>query len=396
MADHRKCFRPRRHAFGGRFFPRGRIFGAALALLAALGPALAEDSGLTNGAASLAAGKYDNAVRQLSATVNSENGSPGEAAKALYLRGLAYRKLGQPARAIADLGAAIWLGLGEQDRVKALVNRGLAFQAAGLASQGEAEIALARKAGGSGTVDQLIAEGGGVAEGPAAIAAFSTEVRPEDQGGSSAAARASAEPLPGFNTSVSGGAPPPSTRTADSSPKSAGDAPSSWSTSASVEGESPKPSGGNRLTRWFGSVTDSSGSAASEPPSTPAAPPSAPRAGDEGGGQSKGWGRWFNKKTAEAEPAAEPTAPPPSAAGGGYRLQLASSQSEEDAKALWKKVASANPELAAKQPEIEKVDIGNFGTFYSLKIGPFPDKAESLKLCNALKRSGVDCLLATP
>jgi tetratricopeptide (TPR) repeat protein len=420
MADHRKCFRPRRHAFGGRFFPRGRIFGAALALLAALGPALAEDSGLTNGAASLAAGKYDNAVRQLSATVNSENASPGEAAKALYLRGIAYRKLGQPARAIADLGAAIWLGLGEQDRVKALVNRGLAFQAAGLASQGEAEIALARKAGGSGTVDQLIAEGGGAAEGPAAIAAFSTEVRPEDQGGSSAAARASAEPLPGFNTSVSGGAPPPSTRTADSSPKSAGDAPSSWSTSASVEGESPKPSGGNRLTRWFGSVTDSSGSAASEPPSTPAAPPSAPRAapppasapvnpswttktetqdaasGDEGGGQSKGWGRWFNKKTAEAEPAAEPTAPPPSAAGGGYRLQLASSQSEEDAKALWKKVASANPELAAKQPEIEKVDIGNFGTFYSLKIGPFPDKAESLKLCNALKRSGVDCLLATP
>lgn len=42
-------------------------------------------------------------------------------------------------------------------------------------------------------------------------------------------------------------------------------------------------------------------------------------------------------------------------------------------------------------PEIEKVDIGNFGTFYSLKIGPFPDKAQSLKVCNALKRSGIDC-----
>ncbi|HEV7463736.1 MAG TPA: SPOR domain-containing protein [Methyloceanibacter sp.] len=424
MADHRKCFRPRRLTFGGRLFPRvrilprGCIFGAALALLSALGPALAEDAGLKSGAASLAAGKYDNAVRQLSATVNSENASPGEAAKALYLRGIAYRKLGQPARAIADLGAAIWLGLPDQDRVKALVNRGLAFQAAGLSSQGEAELAQARKLGGSGAVDQLIAEGGGSA-GTADIAAFATEVRPEDQGGSSAGARA--EPLPGFNTSVSGGeAPaPPSTRTADASPKSAGDAPSSWSTS--VNGDSTPPSSGNRLTRWFGSLTDSSGSSSAGASSAPTPAPSAPRAapaqaaapapvnsswttktetqeapsGSEGGGQSKGWGRWFNK-TAEAEPPAAPAAAPSAAGGGGYRLQLATSQSEEDAKALYKKVASQNPELASKQPEIEKVDIGNFGTFYSLKIGPFPDKAESLKLCNALKRSGVDCLLATP
>ena len=56
----------------------------------------------------------------------------------------------------------------------------------------------------------------------------------------------------------------------------------------------------------------------------------------------------------------------------------------------------AEPGLAGAQPQIEKVDIGNFGTFYSLRIGPFPDKAESLKVCNALKRSGVDCSLVTP
>src|SRR6266481_2867011 len=101
---------------------------------------------------------------------------------------------GACSRAIADLGAAIWLGLPDQDRVKALVNRGLAFQAAGLSSQGEAELAQARKVGGSGAVDQLIAEGGGSAGTTADIAAFATEVRAEDQGGSSAAARA--EPLP--------------------------------------------------------------------------------------------------------------------------------------------------------------------------------------------------------
>jgi hypothetical protein len=47
--------------------------------------------------------------------------------------------------------------------------------------------------------------------------------------------------------------------------------------------------------------------------------------------------------------------------------------------------------LSGIQPAIEKVEIGSFGTFYALRIGLFPDKAESLKVCNALKRSGIDC-----
>jgi hypothetical protein len=40
--------------------------------------------------------------------------------------------------------------------------------------------------------------------------------------------------------------------------------------------------------------------------------------------------------------------------------------------------------------------MGNLGTFYRLQIGPFPDKVESLKVCNTLKRSGVDCFLVAP
>ena len=217
MADNRKVFRARRLAFGGRCLPRACIFGASLALCAAFVPAQAQDAGLRNGAASLAAGKYDAAVRQLSATINSDSASSGDAAKALYLRGIAYRKMGEPARAAADLGAAIWLGLPEPDKVKALVNRGLAFQAAGLSKEGEAELAAARKAGGSRAVDDLIAEGGGAPAGAAAIAAFATEVRPEDQGGASASAPA-----------VRNEPAEPPTRTANASP-------SAWSTSVAGE-----------------------------------------------------------------------------------------------------------------------------------------------------------------
>src|SRR4029079_759319 len=126
----------------------------------AVGPVAAEDAGLKNGAASLSAGKYDAAVRQLSTTVNSYNAAPGDAARALYLRGLAYRKMGESARAIADLGAAIWLGLPEPDKVKAFVNRGLAYKSAGLAREGDAEFAAARKIDGS-AADTLIARGVG-------------------------------------------------------------------------------------------------------------------------------------------------------------------------------------------------------------------------------------------
>jgi cell division septation protein DedD len=92
---------------------------------------------------------------------------------------------------------------------------------------------------------------------------------------------------------------------------------------------------------------------------------------------------------------ASPTVPVPSG-GGNYLLQLSPTRSEAEASALWKTVAKQNAQLAGLQPHIEKTDMGSLGTFYRLQIGPFPDKAESLKLCNALKRSGVDCFLVNP
>jgi SPOR domain len=436
MADHRKFFRPRRLAFGGRLFPHACFLAVSLAVL---NFAQAEDAGLKNGAASLAAGKYDTAVRQFSATINADNVAPGEAAKALYLRGIAYRKLNQPSRAIADFGAAMWLGLPEGDRVKALVNRGLAYQSAGLANQGQADIALARKSGGE--VDQLIAEGGASAEGAASVAAFSTSVTPESQGSSAPAAAAPASETPARTASTSG----------------------QWTTTANAE--TGETSSSNRVSRWWGSLTGSSSSeqrpaesppptpahakppsapstgwgaqtqageaaaasaappapstgwgaqtqqtaSATEPTSAPPAPTSPARAPSTGwGAQTQGgetvvasdaspsgsrWSRWFSKSAEAETPAAPAAATAP--VGGSFQLQLATSRSEAEAQALWKKVSSENQQVAAAQPLIEKVDIGNFGTFYSLKIGPFTDKAESLKVCSALKRNGVDCSLVT-
>ena len=62
MADQRKSFRPRRLAFGGRLVPHALVLAAGFAFCVALMPAVGQEAGLKNGAASLAAGKYDAAV----------------------------------------------------------------------------------------------------------------------------------------------------------------------------------------------------------------------------------------------------------------------------------------------------------------------------------------------
>jgi hypothetical protein len=312
---------------------------------------------------------------------------------------------------VADLGAAIWLGLPQDDKLKALVNRGLAYKAAGLGKEAEAELAAARSLGGSSEVNALIADGGGAPPSAASIAAFDTQVTPGDTGASSSSSRPRAEPIPDFSTSVSGGAPqpsePPPTRTADASP-------SAWSTSVSDDSKpAPRATGGNLVSRWWGSLSDSSVSneapapapAPAAPPPKPAPPPAAAAssswststetqdAAPSGTGESGSrFSRWFGR-TAAVDSAAQPAPAAAPSAGGDYRLQLATSRSEAEAQALWKQVSQSQG-LGGVGHNIERVEIGSFGTFYALRVGPFPDKAESLKVCNALKRSGIDCSLA--
>jgi cell division septation protein DedD len=396
MADNRKRFRLRRLPLGGRIRPCALLLGISL-VLGVLAPAHAQD-GLKSGAASLSAGKYDAAVRQLSAAINSSGSSAGQAAKALYLRGVAYRKLGQPGRAISDLGAALFLGLPAGDRVKAYVNRGLAYKAAGLGSQAEAEFSQARKAGGSGEVANLIEQDGGAGASTASVGAFDTEVSEEADRPSGPASVAVSEPG--------------RTRTAAT-------APGSWDTSVSSGSQAPSSGSGNRLTRWWGSVTGSDSPAPAPAPepaaqertttapqrtTTAAAPKAAaPTTGwgattdsagtaSDAGGRGSGW-RLFSR-SAEADPTPSPApAAPRASSGGSYRLQFGATKSEAEANALWKKVSRESQQVAAMQPRITKSEIGSFGTFYHLTVGPFPDKAETVKTCNALKRKGVDCFL---
>jgi cell division septation protein DedD len=377
MAVHLKRPLPREPLSGKRHRRRVLALSALLAFggFALLAPARAQEGSLGAGASAFTAGKYDATVRMMTGVLQADKVDPSEAAKALYYRGLAYQKLNQHTRAIADLGAAMWLGLPASERTAALVNRSLAYRATGLKAQADTELAAARKGDRGGDVDKIVASnGGGGAADTASISAFATEVRTE---GGRTTTIASAAP-------ESAAAPPRNAEAAN---------PGSWTTTQQSGGApSEPPSGGNRLSRWWGSVRGSS----SEPEPAPApAPPPAPSA-------AAVTSAWTTQTQAEGGApgtrvaTASPTVPVPSGGGGNYLLQLSPTRSEAEASALWKTVAKQNAQLASLQPRIEKTDMGNLGTFYRLQIGPFPDKAESLKLCNALKRSGVDCFLVNP
>ena len=135
MAVHRKRPLPRYPISGTRLRRRMITLGALLAL-SSLAPMTADAQEgpagtLSGGSSAYAAGKYEIAVRQLTAALSSDKIGPNDAAKALYVRGLAYQRLGQSPRAIADLGAAMWLGISPSERLSAMVNRSLAYKAAG-------------------------------------------------------------------------------------------------------------------------------------------------------------------------------------------------------------------------------------------------------------------------
>ena len=311
MAVHRKRPLLRDPISGKR--PRRRLLLLSVLIvvggLGVLTSAEAQEGSLSGGAATFAAGKFDSTVRLMTGVLQGDNVPPADAAKALYFRGLAYQKLGQHTRAIADLGAAMWLGLSSSERTVALVNRSLAYQAAGLKTQAEAELASARKTGSSGEVEKLLASNGGSGRDAGSITHPSPRKSVPRAGGPSTVASASQDaPLP-----PSAGAAQLLRRQiqAPGPPRKEKRRQALLLRAAIV------------LSRWWGSVRGSS----SEPEPAPApapAPQTAPRATAAAVPSA-----WTTQTQPEAGAApgtrvatASPASPVPSGGGGNYLLQL--------------------------------------------------------------------------
>lgn len=320
------------------------------------------------------------AVGAFSSALSSGGLDTQGTARALYYRGLAYRRQDRTALAITDLTNALWLnnGLNSTERADALENRAAAYKAAGIADPGapQADPAPTR----------AVAANASPADGPATSASaapspVSTQSAPQATSPTAVAAIAPAEnpppaatstsnPLSGissfFGNLFSGGSSSPASSQQVASPPP----PSSEMTTSST-GTTAATSSWNSSTQVGTNASAATTASPSKRARTAALKPA--------------------PVTTDAAPVAQsvPTK-------GKYKLQLAAVRSRAKAEEAVQRFMSNHAALAGgRTPVIDEAVFGNMGTFYRVNLGPYASAAETEKLCGSVRASGFDCLVVT-
>ncbi|MET0653421.1 MAG: SPOR domain-containing protein [Hyphomicrobiaceae bacterium] len=310
-------------------------------------------------------GKADQAVQALTNTISGGNLPPAIMAKALLYRGMAYRRQQKPAQAISDISGALWLkgGLSPTDRTSALQQRAAAYQEAGLTENGE-PLAPARS-GGSGATQAK------------ELSATSTASQSSQSGSS-------------WGGLFGGGSWGSQTKQAQPEKDVA--------PSASQSSQS-----GSGWGNWFGGGSSASSSTAQVQPKQEVAP-FATTVKSEPEAKSSSISSWSSGTEVRSAPAQaripagriETAAITPARPEGRFSVQVAMVRSQDEARALVAKVkrdyAGA---LASREPEIDQAVVGNMGTLYRVKFGPFATQNEGQAACARLKGSGLDCMVVT-
>lgn len=98
-----------------------------------------------------------------------------------------------------------------------------------------------------------------------------------------------------------------------------------------------------------------------------------------------------------ATPAPAAQAPQPSASpapAGAYVVQIASVRSEQEAQATWRSMQGKYPGLLSNQPfSVKRADLGDRGVYYRAQVGSFSGRDDAVKLCEALRAQGGDCMV---
>lgn len=87
----------------------------------------------------------------------------------------------------------------------------------------------------------------------------------------------------------------------------------------------------------------------------------------------------------------------PAATSGGALLQVGAFPSRALAdEAFGKFKARYGSAVGNVSPNIQEADLGEKGTWYRLRVGPFADKAAANSACDAIKAQGGSCFAAAP
>jgi hypothetical protein len=296
---------------------------------------------------SLDAGKAELAVNQIDALIGRGGLETRAMARALAIRGQAYRRLSKPAQAISDLQSALWLksGLSDAERAAAQQARIEAYKEAGLP---EPRAIGAPKAAAAAPAAPAGPKAAAVQAAPAKPAAPDVQtasiVRNPPRPESPAAAAAAGEPP--------------------------------------AKAPAPPSQGGGVgafLSNLFG-AGQSKAPLANAPTAAPAALPPAPPGTKQ---------PVVSASAPVVAKAAEPK--------GQYRLQLNAVRSRQEAQDMAARLKKEHgAALGERTWVIDEAVFGNMGTFYRVRIGPYADLTETKALCADLRRRGFDCMIITP
>ena len=369
------------------------------------------------GIKALEAGKIDAAVASLTSALSASTLPSAQTARALYYRGLAYRRQSKPALAIADLTSALWLkgGLTDQQRQDALQNRAAAYREAGLPDQAEADYARSASAGASSPAQSAPAA-------PPSSTALATQALPGAASGAGTAPRPGVgakaiERTPELTTDAFGSR---TAQSASASPSAPAPVPAPTQPAVASAPEQQKSSGG--MGGFFGSLFGGGSSAGSQTqPAVASAPPaqvagpwsmrtqvtssSVPQSAQPAPAIDSGRVAVASLPTAAAPKTPVPPARPASVAaapalapanGGAYRVQVATLRSHDEALGVAAMFQDRyGRELGNRSAAVDQTVMGNMGTLYRVRIGPFATANETRQMCERLKRDGHDCMVVT-
>jgi hypothetical protein len=361
-------------------------------------------------------GDTKNAVKALDTALQTGALNHQQMAHALYYRGLAHRKDGKPGLAISDLTAAIWLkdGLTTTERQEAARHRVAAYQEAGIGDV--PDFAPSPSAPATATASAAPAP-----EATGSTASSSPQSSPgapassgSVQTAAAAPAAASSSSSGGFFSSISnfftGGG-------SSSTPAPKADE-GSLTTASLAE---PKPTAPAVASSWNDTVqvAPSKGPSAAQPASTESLPWSSASATQTAAPAAAAPAQpsenlpWASTAASTAKapavassvPVATAAAAPVPAPGkhvassapsGKYVLQVAAVRSREEADTLVARLLTEHGgELGGRDPRIDEAVIGNMGTFYRVRVGPYTNANEPKQLCGTLHGNGFDCLVVT-
>ena len=311
------------------------------------------ESTITAAASLIDGGKPDAAVQQLSQVISGGKLPTTQMARALYYRGLAYRKQTKPAEAIADFTSALWIknGLDSGQRNDALMQRAGAYREAGLSDQAEADekrVAASGRGGSSGSTRTASAEA----------------TSPGDTGSSQ-----SSSGFGNFFGSLFGGGSSSSTEQPAARPASQDTG--AWTTSST------------NAVPASGSIT---GGAASGKQSSPAISSWSTNAVSATPAPSA--------RVARAEPAAPAPVVRAAAKESGQYLQVGAVRSLKEAQGIAARVERiAAADRKGRDADIDQAVMGNMGTLYRVRLGPYADAGDMRSVCAKVRGAGLDCLV---